>query len=199
MIQQTKELFYKYPKSISVINSILVLDTKEEISLTLSDKFIWVYLLNQYDSYKKQGMKFFETREQISISCCLSLISVKRTLTKLKKLGVIEVQKNNLSGCVQSNTYTKVLTPTNLKGLEFYDINKKVIELKHFEIISNPNEKVSTKTNLTKTTSAQQNKPNQPDTKLTLAMSKKSKFSDLNESLSEPFLEYKDNLPDWAK
>ena len=176
-----QEVFYKLPKSLLMIDFIVVPETKEKVSLTLGDKLVWVYLYNQYESYKKQNMKFFETREQISLSCCLSLISVKRTLTKLKSINALEIQKNNLGGCVQNNIYTKVLTPIDLLGLEFYDKEGNIIDLKRFTLTGNPNQKISTKTNLSTQTNTQTNlvKQNKPITFV---------------SDSEEY-----SLPDWAK
>jgi hypothetical protein len=195
-------LFYKYPKLL-VQTYYLVYNkegTKTEISLSLGDKIVWVYLVSQFKSYTKANKDFFETLEQISEGSGVSKDTVKRFLVKLEEAKGLLVQQNKGQGFLKNNVYTKVLCIYELvqtQEVQVLDKYKQSIDLKRFTLTSNPNEKTSTNTS-TQTNLVQQNRPIRSESKLTLAESRLSE-SKLNESLVESNLLDEDNLPDWAK
>jgi hypothetical protein len=174
--QETQLVFHKYPKLLTQVFYLSYnKDSKQkEIPLSLGDKMVWVYLVSQFDSYTKANKKFFETLEGLSEGSGVSKDTVKRFLVKLEEAEGLVVQQNKGQGFLKNNLYLSVLSVYDLaqkKGVILLNKNKQSIDLKRFTLTSNPNQKISTKTNLVK-----QNK------QITFV-------SDLEE----------DSLPDWAK
>lgn len=106
------EFFIKLPKHILYADGYYT-GTGERVSLALSDKIIYSYMLDKQMQFaKEKGLVHFESQSTIARYTRLSLKTVQRTLSKFISTGVVHASKvPNRAGGLPHWQYTGVKHP----------------------------------------------------------------------------------------
>lgn len=112
------ELFFKYYKILFHTETITNLETGEVFKLSSTDIHLYCYFIDQFKSYTKRQLQFFESIKSIeSKTPHASDKSIRDFIKKFSELGLIKYQKIKKGGKFHSNLYTLVLTPDEAKGI----------------------------------------------------------------------------------
>ncbi|MFQ1682652.1 DUF6945 domain-containing protein [Pantoea dispersa] len=112
------ELFFKYYKILFHTETITNLETGEVFKLSSTDIHLYCYFIDQFKSYTKRQLQFFESSKSIeSKTPHASDKSIRDFIKKFSELGLIKYQKIKKGGKFHSNLYTLVLTPDEAKGI----------------------------------------------------------------------------------
>lgn len=109
-------------------------ETQISVSLTHTDKIIWMHMLSKYLSFKNSGSLYFETQEQIAEATGTSIRATKYSLRKLKHLGIFQSKKVHVEKHIFCTVYQNIYDPNDLHHLILYDIYDKQIDKSSFKI-----------------------------------------------------------------
>ena len=95
--QPEQEFFCKLPHKLMRASHWVSRTTGELISLTASDKLLWVWMKDRHDYFTSSGGTWHDNQESIARACGVSVPTVKRWVSLLKAHGYMVVVKRGLS------------------------------------------------------------------------------------------------------
>lgn len=93
--------FIKLTRTLLQATEWISLTTGESLSLSASEKLLWVWMRDRHDFFKGAGRDWYDNQDSIAAATGTSVATVKRWLGKLEKHGYLERKCLGLS-----NSYT---------------------------------------------------------------------------------------------